>query len=283
MPTAKTKTPKPATLVPPGAVTGHAHPRCFASVDNNCSNRISREHFISETLLRQIELNNTAKIAGLRWQPPQSFNILPLKGLASNILCERHNSALSPLDAAVGAFTLAIGAIDGELHPKSTSARFVRYEFCGEDIERWMLKCLIGMVVSGNLGGVLKSECHDLLFDRVPWPTGWGLYWLHDKGGTAYHSQSFAISTDVHPQTGVIVLVRFTLRGMPFALCLGRPDHPTQFGVLRPKSLTFKTSERTRTVVLNWSRSRSGYPIILNRAGSYDGPPPNWQEWERES
>jgi hypothetical protein len=146
-----------------------------------------------------------------------------------------------------------------------------------------MLKCLIGMVASGNIGGVLKSECHDLLFDRVPWPTEWGLYWLHDKGGTAYHSQSFAISTDVHPQTGVIVLVRFTLRGMPFGLCLGKPDQPTQFGVLRPKSLTFKSSERTRTVVLNWSRCRSGYPIILNRAGSYDGPPPNWQEWERES
>jgi hypothetical protein len=128
VPTTKTNAPTPATIVPPGAVSGHAHPRCFASVDNNCSNRISREHFISQTLLRQIELNNTAKIAGLRWQQPQSFNIFPLSGLASNILCERHNSALSPLDATVGAFTQAIGTIDAELHPKSTSARFVRYK-----------------------------------------------------------------------------------------------------------------------------------------------------------
>ncbi len=193
------------------------------------------------------------------------------------------DALLSPLDAAVGSFTEAIRDIDRDLHPRATGAAFERYTFCGEDIERWMLKCLIGMVFSGNINGVLKPECLDLLFDRIPWPDKWGLYWQNDNGNEAYHSDSFMVSTEVHPETQAIMLVRFTLRGLPFGLCLGRPDHPTRFGLLRPKALTFKAKARSRVILLNWSRARSGPPVILRHAGTYDGLPPDWAEWERNS
>ena len=50
-------------LIPPdikvspviGMVRGHNHPKCFASAMGNCSTRISREHFISHGLIREIE------------------------------------------------------------------------------------------------------------------------------------------------------------------------------------------------------------------------------------
>ena len=256
----------PVAINPPGAKTGHKHARCFALGDANCSPKISREHFISATLLRQIQLNDTAKIAGLRWQQPEAFNVLPLKGLASNILCERHNTALSPLDAAIGGFSQTIGDFDRALHPAATDPSFERRDFCGEDLERWMLKCLIGMSVSGNIGGTLKSGCVNLLYDRIVWPKGWGLYWQHDGTLPKFHSESFIFETAVHPRTEVIMLVRFTMRGMPLALCLDKPDDPRAFGILRPSAISFRATDRKRHIRLRWSRAPAGEPVNLARS-----------------
>lgn len=273
----------PAAVEPAGRRTGYSHPRCFASADKNCSDTISREHFISKTLLRQLEFDGTAKIAGLRWQKPQSFNIVPLKGLAANVLCDRHNAALSPLDKAAGEFSQAIGDFDRALHRNAdTAPAFERRRLDGEDLERWMLKCLIGMTVSGNIGGVLKPECIELLYDRSVWPEGWGLYWLNHGSPQKHHSQSIAIETATNPETGVIMLVRYLIRGMPLGLCLGKPDQPDVFGVLRPAGLHFRSRLRQRHLVLDWQRNPSATPISLDRVGTYDGPPPDWKDWERE-
>jgi hypothetical protein len=37
-----------------------------------CSESISLEHFISENLLERLKLNDTVKVAGLAWQPPNT-------------------------------------------------------------------------------------------------------------------------------------------------------------------------------------------------------------------
>jgi hypothetical protein len=79
--------------------TGYRHGKCYANRYGDCSTKISREHFISENLLRRIHLTEPAKIAGLAWQDREKFDIVPIKGLASNILCQRHDEALSRLDA----------------------------------------------------------------------------------------------------------------------------------------------------------------------------------------
>jgi hypothetical protein len=109
--------------------TGFRHPRCYASVDADCSTKISREHFISASLLRKLELYKKAKIAGLAWQEPESFDLVPVKGLASNILCERHNSSLSSRDGLIDDFATAIRAFD--CAPKSKHVKF-----SGSDLER---------------------------------------------------------------------------------------------------------------------------------------------------
>ena len=54
---------------PPGNRTGFSHPKCYAGGDHNCSEKISREHYDSATVLKQIEFEKTVNIAGLlRWQ-----------------------------------------------------------------------------------------------------------------------------------------------------------------------------------------------------------------------
>ncbi|MEK6282821.1 MAG: hypothetical protein AABN95_20890 [Acidobacteriota bacterium] len=73
------------------------------------------------------------------------FAVVPIPRLASNILCERHNQALSGLDATMGLFTEAIRDFDAEQR-KPDAPSEVR-SFSGDDIVRWMLKCTVGLVI----------------------------------------------------------------------------------------------------------------------------------------
>jgi hypothetical protein len=265
---------------PPGPVTGHANAKCYARADRNCSPKISREHFISETLLRQIHSNNTAKVAGLKWQQKETFNLVPLSGLASSILCDRHNNALSPLDARIGTFAEAIGAYDAALLSSSPASE--QRSFSGDDIERWMMKCLLGLTASKNLNATkLKPECVDLLFANIEWPDGWGLYFSASPAKPIHHSDSFLIETRFDQASGLILAADFVIRGLPFVLCLGKPDRSESFGIHRPKAIVFNAGECEKVLILSWLRGPRSPVILLKRVGTYDGPPPDWKEWER--
>jgi hypothetical protein len=258
-------------------LSGYQHPKCYARRDGNCSPKISKEHFISKTLLQRIQRDNTAKIAGLAWQAPQTFQRVPIKGLASNILCERHNSALSGLDATFGAFTQAIGDFD-----RAKSIERTTLKFSGNDIERWTLKCLIGFTASGNLKAGLKPECVDLLFKRQRWPEAWGLYFANVGSNPIYHTDSFLIETLTTPDRTVVLAARFYIQGLPFLLILGKPDEARSFGVRHPSEIVLRSAVRERTLRLSWEDGQLGEPVSLTRAGSYDGYPPSWNDWERD-
>lgn len=267
---------------PPGLITGHQHAKCYARADQNCSLKISKEHFISETLLRQIQLNNTAKVAGLKCQPKESFGVIPLSGLASSILCERHNNALSPLDACMGLFSEAIRDYDAALLSHASTQASEQRSFSGDDIERWMLKCLLGLTASKNLmTTTLKPECMDLLFGDIDWPEGWGLYFSALVAAPIYHSSSFLIETQVDPARQLILAATFAIRGLPFMLCLGKPDTPEKIGMFYPEAIVFRSATCEKVLALSWVGGPKSPAILLERSGTYNGPPPNWREWER--
>ncbi len=267
---------------PPGPVTGHANTKCYACGDRNCSTKISKEHFISEALLRQIHFNNTAKISGLKWQPKETFNIVPLSGLASSILCERHNNALSPLDSCMGAFAQAIGEFEADLKSSISASASEKRTFSGDDIERWMVKCLLGLTASKNVSSTnLRPECLDLLFANRDWPEGWGLYFFVSSAKPIYHSASFLIEIHVDPARDLILAANFVIRGLPFLLCLGKPDRPESFGMFRPEAIVFRNGGCEKTLALSWLGGPKSPVIVLERAGTYDGAPPDWKEWEQ--
>lgn len=267
---------------PLGPSTGHRNAKCYACGDRNCSNKISKEHFISATLLRQIHLNNAAKVAGLRWQEKETFNLIPISGLASSILCERHNNALSPLDAVMGDFAQAIADYDDTLRSKDSSVDSEIRAFSGDDIERWMVKCLLGLSASKNLvANNLKPECIDLLFANIIWPKGWGMYFSASSAKPIHHSASFLIETSIDPARDLILACKFVIRGLPFVLCLGKPDNPASFGLFRPEAIVFRNGTCEKVLSLSWLEGPQSPPILLERAGSYDGAPPDWREWEK--
>ena len=163
----------PANLTPPPPATGFSNPNCFAASTRDCSRKISLEHFISRGLLNQLN-NKSAIIAGLAWQAKEEFNRVGINSLASKVLCSRHNTALSLLDGPVIRLSQALEDFDDSLGTETSIINTELRLFSGEDIERWILKAIIGAVESKNLTSVLPGNLLDILFGIQPWPTAWG-------------------------------------------------------------------------------------------------------------
>jgi hypothetical protein len=257
--------------------TNYQHPKCYANVDRKCSTKISGEHFISKTYLKQIELNDTTKIAGLPWQEPETFSILPTKGLTSNILCKEHNSALNPLDTEFGSFTKAIRDFDRgqEISVTRTCS--------GGMLELWLLKCVVGLSKSKNIRASLKPECIDILFERQMWPVEWGLYYSTGSGAdTIYHTDSLSVETLGTPDGKTVLAAKFVVQGLPFFLVMGKPGNPRAFGIWHPREIVFKFPTAEKRLALSWDGQAGADSVILTRAGTYDGPSPIWEEWEKK-
>ncbi len=138
---------------PPSPRTNHAHPDCYASALFDCCAEISLEHFGTRSLQNQLHPEGMARASGFDSRDPNRTRALPVDVLrAANVLCRRHNSALSPLDR-VG---LRLGSALQRLvlrPPDSTRAvERVHLMVNGHDVERWMLKQLLGHAKSGTAG-----------------------------------------------------------------------------------------------------------------------------------
>jgi hypothetical protein len=96
-----------------------------------------------------LEHEKRVKIIGLPWQEKDKFNLLSRNSLKSNILCTKHNSLLSPFDAEMGRFFRTI--IDNDLNLISKKPNSEISTFCGNDLERWMLKVTCAFIASNQI------------------------------------------------------------------------------------------------------------------------------------
>jgi hypothetical protein len=204
----------------------------------------------------------------------QTFDRVPIKDLAAHILCERHNSRLSRLDSLIGEFANAIRDIDCGLMSRSKPVKVK-----GLLLERWALKCLVGLIVSGNGTGRLKPDCVNLLFERQSWPQGWGLYFDVSQQ-KIYHTDNIVIHL-IAASDGIVAAVKLFIQGLPFTLMLGRPDNPAAWGVWRPAKITMRSPAGDIKILFRWDNRGSSQKIELTKTGTYDGDSPNWAEWER--
>jgi len=86
---------------PAGPQTFYSHRKCYARATRDCSDKISGEHYFSHTILE--EMSPLDVIKGFTWPTGKSAAISS-KSPTANVLCTRHNSALSPLDDRAGQF-----------------------------------------------------------------------------------------------------------------------------------------------------------------------------------
>jgi len=167
---------EPNSTIPPGPQTGNSIASCYANSLSNCGTKISREHYVSKNLLEYMNNTENLKVEGLSWAKDKSTTISP-NALASKVLCDRHNSALTNLDS----ISLRIfQSLDED--NVTGSGHTLLYLFNGYDIERWLLKILCGVVKaeSTRLQEEIDISIQDywlkILFAGERFPDNQGLY-----------------------------------------------------------------------------------------------------------
>ena len=165
----------------------NGHPKCYAQALGKCSSQLSREHYVSDKVLRAISLAQSAvRVSGLRFQPSGMDQELGIGSLTGNILCQKHNSDLSDFDNAGSQFFSAME----RLMVTGNSALTLRIK--GDQIEAWMLKTMVGGVFCGAFsvpeGTIPKNTLPpqgflETLFEDVPLIEPLGLYLWHGEKG----------------------------------------------------------------------------------------------------
>ena len=263
----------------------YAHSKCYASSTNKCSTKISREHYISHNILKEFVYERGVKITGLPWIDYETWKILPTESLASNILCESHNTALSDLDAQMGRFFRTIIDFDEDFNSDAPKEELA--VFCGEDIEKWMLKTVCGMVASCQLATQgqkndvpLKKEWVDILYKNHSWPEHWGMYFKVPADKTI--SKFKSISLQPLTEAGELKAYEFSINEFKFYLILGKPDNKRALGIYRPRTLNFSQNGVKKYIEVCWQNNAYQSYVDLTRIGTTASAPPDWKEWMKQ-
>jgi hypothetical protein len=135
-------------LLPTPPRTDHKHVGCYLGETADCSFDLSAEHYMSRSVLEAI--GPRVAINGAPWLSAGETREVAISSLTAKILCRRHNSALSPLDAMAGEFCRQLRAIYADCERKSISRKREVTLISGEALELWMLKAACGFFFSKN-------------------------------------------------------------------------------------------------------------------------------------
>ena len=244
------------------ARTGRSNRRCYAAPLGDCSSTISREHYITEGVLKLI--GDPITVGGFPWLAGKE-KTLATKGLTSKILCDRHNSALSGLDEVGIRFFEKLRAARFEKPPSDLVVCAQTYLFRGEMVELWILKILCGLLMSGNAkdrgGETIKVNLPrtwlGILFDHQPMPPGGGIYMPgavgHEFGGGQPNRMS------VIYESGVLNGFIIVLDHLGFALVMNNPPINTTGTLLehctyRPGEIVINSKLRQDILRVFWER-----------------------------
>lgn len=253
-----------STLQPPRPLTGYAHPKCYLGCTNDCSTKISGEHYVSTAILAEF---GNLRTSGLPWFGAGETSV-GINALKSNILCTRHNSALSPLDTE-GRRTL-VAIRDGLNHvwKKSLSTKTLFRIVSGEALELWGLKTLMGLL-SANVARTEGASTatnfaipEQLIIEALTTgrlPPGYGLYIGHESDML---NDTIGFAPLTHAENRCVSGLRCTMLGIVMDFIL---DPETAHAILaendphfRPAVLDFDGPKRTARLILTRQDERHG-------------------------
>lgn len=193
---------------------------CWASGLGDCSTKQSKEHYYSKAILG----GSPVTVKGLPWCI--SAKTIPAEGFARNILCTKHNSALSQLDKAgsdametLSRFTQVASVRQVQ---RLTQNQTVRWNVDGYLLERWFLKFLIGLAFehptptgeAWRPPGSWVKAC----FGRAPFEEGCGLYIGRLAPAQEVVQQNRVSAQTLTVKPGQISGVLFDLNGLQLLL-----------------------------------------------------------------
>lgn len=251
--------------------TGYAHPRCYAGFTHDCSAKITGEHWLSEGILRLFGEGKMVRVGGLPWLTEESEE-RSIKSLAANILCGRHNSALSRLDqtATQVQATLERYQLSQHQQPDPHGNEFDLYS--GEELERWLLKLIWGSTaaaktVPDNLRvSALRNQLAQYLFRDGLLPKRCGLYikGIPEKGVSADADVGIEIRSDVI--RGKLLAVTALMGPVAFTFAWGRINaYRGAFATHRPSAVFLESAYSTtgKILALSWDHARSARAEIV--------------------
>lgn len=247
---------------------------CFLDGYVHCGGRVSREHYISRTVLEAISSTGQVQIGGLPWQEANILQSLGVSSLVSNMLCERHNSLLSKLDEEAGIFFRTLNSVDkhrDEVQPNT--------QIDGPSIERWFLKVICGLVAGLGIGERAVPEEWKAILTGSPWPGGCGLC-VPIVSGSQVLATELYVEPKIDPETRRIVAVTFRVAGVVFNLLLKPLDNSEVWGACRPRGLIFREGQEEARVEFVWPFVTE-HAIIYTKIGSTLEAPPQWQGWQQ--
>jgi len=194
--------------------------------------------------------------------PGQSSNPLPVGALGSNILCERHNNALSDLDACAKEF---FGGLLRALSKSQAPASDQKLRVDGDKLERWVLKACCGALASGNLleyGTRISREPPrewlDILFSQSAWEVDTG---LHMRQASMTPHQGYSIGPVYNGETWSGGGLEFA--GVELFVLLDSgiekqiwetSANVTSPLIYRPGVIRFQSSLKTTEIELQWQK-----------------------------
>lgn len=203
----------PSTM-PPEPRTSSTHARCFFGNSNDCSTKISREHYISKAIL---DMCGDLTISGMPWQQEGDQRRLALDSLTANILCDRHNHALSPLDTLAAKFFRSLEQVHEHTLKRSLSRKRLIVLGSGQGMEMWAFKTIAGLFhgrIARANGGILNESAvlnetaimQAVFGGRVPSPAG---MYVRPATGAVENRMTFSfaplVSEDERNVVGLVV------------------------------------------------------------------------------
>ncbi len=259
-------------LRPPGPPTGFSHSKCYLRGTADCSTKISGEHVVSESLL--LALGEGLELSGAHWLEPGETLKTSSGSFGSNILCKRHNEALSPLDDLAGRLFREMDEALIDLDNHTGSPKPVFHLFNGEMVERWMLKVTCGLyhsfgsknrqLVKGQLPFDMAKAARALL--GGVWEDGAGLY-LRGTTGTTVNVNRRVSVAPLSAQ-GRIIGAAIGLHDLWFDLVFdaeGASQLAWSGLSRRPSEIVIREGGRTHSFLMTWPPGTKSTVLNLNR------------------
>jgi hypothetical protein len=255
-----------------GFRVSYSHPRCYAASRGGCSRKLSGEHYISEAVLRAGG-GRSVTTDTYPWNRGGAKTTIGIPSFKAKVLCQNHNTLLSPADAA--AHRLAAGLRYFQLLLETTKeevslAASEAVVVSGDDFQSWLLKTLLTHTFSSVFTSAGRPVAHpsdpisvDLLFGSAPWPNRWGLY-VAPKSSAPLSSASLPVLGDLQPivmKDGHLGGGLICLGGITWVLSLFRPADgdggPFDGAAYQPGIIQFDFGTVAKELVFTWRDAKA--------------------------
>lgn len=265
-------------LRPKRPPTGKRVARCYAAALNDCDGALSAEHYLPKCV---IELIADKPAMSIRPNPSTTAVGRVIQGvgnMTTKVLCERHNSDLSPLDSLWERFAEAVRSFFSGMPRSTFGSAGNTVLFHGDDIARMMLKAVCAL----EAGRVLPSEWSpvrgwcppdawlDILFNDAQWPDDWGLHVPVTRAGRDENAAGLEYSP--RRQEGALVGADMSIASLPLLLMMARPASNTDWDephwgqvAAQPSTVLIETPFGRKTILFGWQAGRGTRGTVTHR------------------